>query len=92
LIRLLHPTSAVAGYPKTTALEKLYQVEPFDRGLYAAPFALMLDGTTLASVAIRSVLLKNENLYLFAGSGLVEGSTTDQEWNELDHKISPYLW
>lgn len=92
LIRLLHPTSAVAGYPKNTAIEKLYQVEPFDRGLYAAPFALMLDGTTLASVAIRSILVKNQHLYLFAGSGLVEGSTIDQEWNELDHKISPYLW
>jgi menaquinone-specific isochorismate synthase len=92
LIELLHPTSAVSGYPQVSALEQLYHVEPFDRGLYAAPFALMLDGTTLASVAIRSILLKNDHLYLFAGSGLVEGSTIDQEWNELNHKISPYLW
>ncbi|MBM3195137.1 MAG: isochorismate synthase [Chlamydiae bacterium] len=92
LIELLHPTSAVAGYPKVSALEKLYHVEPFDRGLYAAPFALIMDGTTLVSVAIRSILLKNDHLYLFAGSGLVEGSTIDQEWNELNHKISPYLW
>jgi len=92
LIQLLHPTSAVAGYPQSSALETLYQVEPFDRGLYAAPFALMLDGTTLASVAIRSALLKHDHLYLFAGSGLVEGSTIDEEWTELNHKISPYLW
>ena len=62
LIQLLHPTSAVAGYPQSPALEALYQIEPFDRGLYAAPFALMLDGTTLASVAIRSALLKNNHL------------------------------
>jgi menaquinone-specific isochorismate synthase len=92
LIELLHPTSAVSGYPQVSALEKLYHVEPFDRGLYAAPFALMINGTTLVSVAIRSILLKNNHLYLFAGSGLVEGSTIDQEWNELNHKISPYLW
>ncbi|MFZ4773164.1 MAG: isochorismate synthase [Chlamydiia bacterium] len=92
LIQLLHPTSAVAGYPQESALKTLYEIESFDRGLYAAPFALMLDGTTLASVAIRSALLKKEHLYLFAGSGLVEGSTIEQEWNELNHKISPYLW
>ncbi len=92
LIKTLHPTSAVLGTPFHKAHQAIQFHEPFDRGMYAAPFGLILDETSFMTVAIRSILVKNEHIYAFAGSGVVEGSDVELEWNELNHKISPYLW
>lgn len=92
LLKALHPTPAVAGFPILEAIERIYQLEPFERGRYAAPFGLFLDETADVVVGIRSALLLSSELYLFAGSGLVNGYNADNEWQELENKISPYIW
>jgi menaquinone-specific isochorismate synthase len=81
----------VGGLPKELALEFLTNQEPFYRGLYAAPLGWVSKSQSDLIVAIRSSLINNHNLTLFAGAGIVNGSDPLSEWEELEHKISQFL-
>lgn len=91
LIETLHPTPAVGGLPQELALEFLKDKEPFYRGLYAAPLGWISKSQTDLIVAIRSSLINNHSLILFAGAGIVNGSDPVSEWEELEHKISQFI-
>lgn len=95
VLRALHPTPAVGGTPRQEAQEAIEKLEPFDRGLYAGPIGWMGksdDGTDQAefAVGIRSGLVRGHELGLYSGAGIVEGSTTDEEWAEIEHKIGDF--
>ncbi len=42
-------------------------------------------------VAIRSALVLEQEVQLFAGAGIVPGSVAEYEWQELDKKMSTLL-
>lgn len=90
LIRALHPTPALGGYPREESLHFLRQIEPFDRGWYGAPVGVIGNQSTTLYVAIRSALIRDSSLNLFAGTGLVPGSVAEREWEELEQKILPF--
>ncbi len=90
LLKALHPTPAVGGYPTGRAVREIGQREPFDRGWYAGPVGWVgRDGAEFA-VAIRSGLVEGSTLSVFAGAGIVAGSVPGEEWDELDYKISHF--
>ncbi len=91
LVNALHPTPAVGGFPKETALTEIGIREAFDRGWYAAPIGYISPNQSHHLVAIRSALIEESTIRIFAGTGLVNGSTPLGEWNELEHKISQYM-
>ena len=91
LLTALHPTAAVNGQPRDLALKLLQTIEPFDRGWYAAPVGWLSKESAEFAVAIRSGLVNGSHLALFAGAGIVEGSSPDNEWSELDNKLSAFL-
>lgn len=91
LIRVLHPTPAVCGTPCEAAREWLKSHEPFERGYYAGLIGWSTPNCAQWSVAIRSALLEENRLHLYAGVGLVQGSDATAEWNELEAKIGLYL-
>jgi len=91
LISKLHPTPAVGGYPSEPALERIEELEPFQRGWYAAPIGWLSHDAAKFAVAIRSGLIKRNNLYLFSGSGIVTGSQPESEWEEIENKIANFL-
>ncbi|MCK4934121.1 MAG: isochorismate synthase [Simkaniaceae bacterium] len=91
LIRALHPTPATCGMPAKFAKETIYDIESHDRGWYAAPFGWIGKENTDLFVGIRSALIEQNKLYLFAGTGIVNGSIAKNEWEELEYKISQYL-
>jgi menaquinone-specific isochorismate synthase len=82
----LHPTPAMGGTPRAEAMEMIRRLEPFDRGLYAAPWGYVGRAEAEYAVAIRSVLVVDNVVSVFAGAGIVAGSRPDQEWRELDSK------
>lgn len=90
ILKALHPTAAMGGSPKGSALEYLISHEPFERGWYASPVGYVSDEKAEFAVGIRSALVEDAKLHLFAGTGIVAGSTAEQEWEELQHKTS--LW
>ena len=83
----LHPTPAVGGFPKYQALELIQQIEPFERGWYAAPVGWVGYDQAEFAVAIRSGLIDRNQLLLFAGAGIVRGSQSEEEWAEIETKI-----
>ena len=90
LLRALHPTPAVGGYPTDHAVREIEKREPFDRGWYAGPVGWVgRDGAEFA-VGIRSGLVEGSTLSVFAGAGIVAGSVPGDEWEELDYKISHF--
>lgn len=91
LLRLFHPTPALGGFPKEQALKQLQQIEPFDRGWYGSAIGTITAERSSFYVAIRSALIQNKFLHLFAGTGIVPGSLPEREWEELEHKIHPFL-
>lgn len=87
----LHPTPAVAGEPRLTALQAIRQLEPFDRGFYAGPIGFLSRESAEFAVAIRSVLIVRERAHVFAGAGIVPGSTAEGEWAEIGAKMANFV-
>lgn len=92
LINKLHPTPAVCGDPKEKALQIINELEKFDRGLFTGILGWYNNkGYSDVIVAIRSALIKNNKLLLFAGCGIVEGSTPEKEFMETELKLKSIL-
>ncbi len=91
ILAMLHPTSAVGGTPRTDALNLIRELEPFDRGWYAGPVGWLGPDSADFAVAIRSGLVSGDELSLYAGAGIVEGSSPDEEWREVESKLANFL-
>jgi len=87
----LHPTPAVGGYPTCGVSDLIAATEGFDRGWYAGPVGWIGAAEAEFAVAIRSGVAAAERLHLYAGNGIVRGSTADAEWAEMEQKILQIL-
>ena len=91
ILRALHPTPAVGGYPAAQACRQISALEEFSRGWYAGPVGWIARRSCEFAVAIRSGLVVDHILSLYAGAGIVEGSQADDEWEEIETKISRFM-
>jgi menaquinone-specific isochorismate synthase len=92
VIESLHPTPAVGGAPRQSALEGIPKLEGFRRGWYAGPVGwINTNGRGEFSVAIRSGLIKDDHATFYAGCGIVEGSDPENEWSETELKLIPMM-
>ena len=98
LLRSLHPTPAVCGAPLGVAQEfiRKYESIGFDRGFYSGPVGYLGKDASDMFVALRSALLTRDpkrrdghsSLYVYAGAGVVPGSTVKGEWAETNYKLA----
>lgn len=92
IVAQLHPTPAVAGVPTKVACQEIRHYEPFDRSLYAAPLGWIdHQGNSEFIVGIRSALTDGNRARLYAGAGIVAGSTPDKELAEIQLKLQALL-
>lgn len=90
----LHPTPAVGGLPKQAALDLIrkHETTSFDRGFYSGPVGFVSKDSAEIVVAIRSGLLSRRDerskVSVFAGAGIVSGSTVQGEWTETSYKLA----
>jgi isochorismate synthase EntC len=92
LVRRLHPTPAVGGWPSDAALEMIRVLEGRDRGRYAGPCGWIdAHGDGAFVVALRCAELEGAHARLFAGAGIVAGSDPAAEWAETQAKLQPML-
>ena len=91
ILTRLHPTSAVGGTPIERAIPMIEKLEPFDRGWYAAPVGWVGSDSAEFAVGIRSGLVDGCKLHLYSGAGIVQGSSAEEEWREIDSKLSGFL-
>ncbi|MFS8013278.1 putative isochorismate synthase [Helianthus anomalus] len=91
ILSSLHPTPAVCGFPTEEARVLIAETEKFDRGMYAGPVGWFGGGESEFAVGIRSALVqKGLGALIYAGTGIVEGSCSSQEWDELELKTSQF--
>ncbi|KAL4559233.1 hypothetical protein LXL04_031368 [Taraxacum kok-saghyz] len=91
ILSSLHPTPAVCGFPTEEARLLIAETEMFDRGMYAGPVGWFGGGESEFAVGIRSALVEKElGALIYAGTGIVEGSNSSQEWEELELKTSQF--
>ncbi|KAI3736730.1 hypothetical protein L2E82_26714 [Cichorium intybus] len=91
ILTSLHPTPAVCGFPTEEARVLIAETEMFDRGMYAGPVGWFGGGESEFAVGIRSALVeKGLGALIYAGTGIVEGSNSSQEWDELELKTSQF--
>lgn len=92
LLAELHPTPAVGGVDRPTALAHIAAAEPVPRGYWAGPVG-WVDGSGDGEwvLAIRSVMLEGPRARVHAGAGIVAGSNPELELAETSTKLSPVL-
>lgn len=87
----MHPTAAVAGLPRAEAKAFITKHEPFQRGWYAGTFGIFDNDAATFCVALRSALVERNKITIYAGAGIVEGSTAEEEWQEIARKAQTML-
>jgi menaquinone-specific isochorismate synthase len=84
----LHPTPAVGGSPKDAALARIRGLEGFPRGLYAGALGWVDSrGGGEFFAGLRSALIDGAAARLYAGAGIVAGSTPENELAETEMKF-----
>jgi len=92
VLAALHPTPAVGGSPRTAAVARIRALEEFPRGLYAGALGwLNARGGGEFFVGLRSALIEGNTARLYAGAGIVEGSTPEREFAETELKFKAML-
>ncbi len=88
----LHPTPAMGGTPRKSALSIVRKLEGSPRGWYSGVTGwLDSKGRGEFIVPIRCGKIMPDSLTLYAGAGLVEGSVPEQEKIETDWKLQAML-
>ena len=84
----LHPTPAVGGTPREPAVARIRELEGFPRGLYAGALGWINSrGGGEFFVGLRSALIQGATARLYAGAGIVAGSSPDREYAETELKF-----
>lgn len=88
LIAELHPTPAVCGMPKSRTMETIIGNEACAREYYSGFSGPMMRGTgTHLYVSLRCMQVFKKFFRLYAGGGLMPGSTENNEWRETEAKL-----
>lgn len=86
------PAGTVSGAPKVRALQRIYEMEPVKRGVYAGAIGyLSRDNQMDFAIAIRTMVVKSNKGYVQAGAGIVYDSIAENEYQETLNKAKALL-
>jgi len=87
VLRATFPAGTVSGAPKIRAMEIIDELEPVKRGIYSGAVGyISWSGNMDTAIAIRTAVIKDEQLYIQAGAGIVYDSIPSNEWAETMNK------
>ncbi len=87
VLRATFPAGTVSGAPKIRAMEIIDELEPVKRGVYSGAVGyLSWSGNMDTAIAIRTAVIKDGQLHIQAGAGVVADSIPDLEWKETMNK------
>ncbi|MFV0526423.1 MAG: isochorismate synthase MenF [Acidimicrobiales bacterium] len=88
----VHPTAAVLGVPAPRALALIHALEPCRRGTFAGLVGWMdSSGEGEWAIALRCAAVTDRRALIYAGAGIVAGSTPDKEHDETAAKLGTAL-
>lgn len=86
-LRAILPAGTLSGAPKIRAMEIIDELEPVKRGVYGGAVGyLAWNGNMDTAIAIRTAVIKNGELHVQAGGGIVADSVPALEWEETINK------
>ena len=81
------PAGTLSGAPKVRAMEIIDEIEPVKRGIYGGAIGyLSWNGNMDTAIAIRTAVIKDKELHIQAGAGVVADSIPALEWKETMNK------
>ncbi|MEY8203544.1 MAG: anthranilate synthase component I family protein, partial [Bermanella sp.] len=81
------PAGTVSGAPKIRAMQIIDELEPVKRGIYSGAVGyLSWSGNLDTAIAIRTAVIKDGQLNIQAGAGIVHDSIAENEWAETMNK------
>ncbi|MEW6167600.1 MAG: anthranilate synthase component I [Pseudomonadota bacterium] len=86
------PAGTLSGAPKVRAMEIIDELEPLKRGIYGGAVGYLgWDGNMDTAIAIRTAVIKDGQLHVQAGCGVVADSVPQSEWDETMNKAAAML-
>ena len=82
------PAGTLSGAPKYKAMQLINEYEPTPRSFYGGAIGFVgFDGSCNHAIMIRTLLSKNNTLFLQAGAGVVAASNPESELQEVNNKL-----
>jgi anthranilate synthase component 1 len=86
------PAGTVSGAPKVRAMEIIEDLEPTKRGPYAGAVGYFsFSGNMDFCITIRTIVIKDNTIYIQAGAGIVADSVPENEWTETKNKAKAMI-
>lgn len=87
VLRACFPAGTLSGAPKIRAIEIIQELEPIRRNLYGGAVGyLNWWGESDLAIGIRTAMIKDRQLHVQAGAGIVADSDPGKEWEETMNK------
>ena len=92
ILRAMFPGGSITGAPKVSSMEIIDQTEPTARGVYTGSIGFIgIDGSVCLNIAIRTIIIKDQNAFVQTGGGIVADSDPQAEWAETITKARALL-
>jgi len=92
LLKACWPGGSITGAPKLRSCQRLFELEECERGPYCGSFLkLEWNGEFDSNILIRSFLIKDKKINIYAGCGIVIDSNPEEETDELKWKLLPLI-
>ena len=92
LLRACFPGGSITGAPKIRAMDIIAELEPNNRQLYCGSIGYINgNGDMDMNISIRTLVCHKQQIYCWAGGGLVADSNVDLEYQECFDKVSKIL-
>ncbi len=86
-LRATFPAGTLSGAPKVRAMEIIAELEPHRRNIYAGAVGYLgWWGQMDTAIAIRTAVIRNGQLHVQVGAGIVADSDPQLEWEETMNK------
>lgn len=87
VLKATFPAGTLSGAPKVRAMEIIEELETDKRGIYSGAIGYIgWNGNMDTAIAIRTALIKDGQVYVQAGAGIVADSIPEKEWEETLNK------
>jgi para-aminobenzoate synthetase component 1 len=92
LLEACFPGGSITGAPKIRAMEIIEELEPHRRSAYCGSmFYISRHGRMDSSITIRTLIAWKQQLYVWAGGGIVADSDAEAEYQETFDKLAKIL-
>lgn len=86
------PAGTVSGAPKIRAMEIIDELEPDKRGIYAGAVGYFdYSGNMDTCIAIRTMVIHDNKVFIQAGAGIVADSDPQKEYEETQNKAGALI-